>query len=489
MREMPLDIGILHFVGIGGIGMSGIAEVLHNRGYQVQGSDISITPNVKRLMALGIKIFVGQRTENVADATIVIVSTAIRPHNAELVAARAAMIPVIHRAEMLGDLMRLKWSVACAGTHGKTTTTSLVAALLDGAGLDPTVINGGVINAYGANARVGSGDWMVVEADESDGSFNRLPATIAIVTNIDPEHLDFHGSFEKLQEAFRAFIANIPIYGFAALCIDHPVVKAMIPQVSDRRVITYGMSSEADVRGHDLAVVPEGSRFSVTLTDRPGDRRIVIRDLVLPMYGKHNVLNAMAAVVVAHEMGLAESLIRSVLKGFQGVKRRFTRTGVSHGITVIDDYGHHPVEITAVLEAARSACPYGRIIAVVQPHRYSRLSDLFEDFCRCFDRADAVVVADVYSAGEDPIPGIDRDALAGGLMARGRTEVHVLGQSNDLADMIAGIADSGDYVVCLGAGNITAWAQALPGELDRLLDAGSVRPASRSIRSMAGPAQ
>ena len=477
MRQLPLSIGILHFVGIGGIGMSGIAEVLHNLGYQVQGSDLTENPNVRRLMNLGIKVFVGQVAENVEDAAIIVVSTAIKPDNPELMAARERLLPVVHRAEMLGELMRLKWSIACAGTHGKTTTTSLVAAMLDAADLDPTVINGGIINSYGTNARIGDGEWMVVEADESDGSFNRLPATIAVVTNIDPEHLDFHGTFENLQEAFRAFVANIPFYGFAIMCIDHPVVQALIPRVSDRRIVTYGMSPQADVRGSEMSITPAGSRFTVTLKDRGRDTETVIRDLALPMYGAHNVLNALAAVGVAHEMGMTEALIRAGLVNFQGVKRRFTKTGESHGITVIDDYGHHPVEITAVLSAARSACPEGRTIAVVQPHRYSRLADLFEDFCGCFNDADHVIVADVYAAGEEPIEGADRDGLVAGLRARGHRHVSPLNDPVELAARVADIARAGDFVVCLGAGNITNWAQTLPEELEHILGATSQDPA------------
>jgi UDP-N-acetylmuramate--alanine ligase len=477
MRQIPLTIGILHFVGIGGIGMSGIAEVLHNLGYQVRGSDLSENPNVRRLMKLGIKVFVGQVTENVEGAAIVVVSTAIKPDNPELIAARERLLPVVHRAEMLGELMRLKWSIACAGTHGKTTTTSLVAALLDAAGFDPTVINGGIINSYGTNARIGDGEWMVVEADESDGSFNRLPATIAVVTNIDPEHLDFHGTFENLQEAFRAFVANIPFYGFAIMCIDHPVVQALIPRVSDRRIVTYGMSPQADVRGSEISITPAGSQFTVTLKDRGRDTETVIRDLALPMYGAHNVLNALAAVGVAHEVGMTEALIRAGLANFQGVKRRFSKTGESHGITVIDDYGHHPVEITAVLSAARSACPEGRTIAVVQPHRYSRLADLFEDFCGCFNDADHVIVADVYAAGEDSIEGVDRDNLVAGLRARGHRHVSSLNDPVELAARVADIARAGDFVVCLGAGNITNWAQTLPDELEYILGTTSNNPA------------
>ena len=469
MRHQSLTTGVMHFVGVGGIGMSGIAEVLHNRGYRVRGSDIAENPNVRRLMNLGLQISVGQGAENVVGAAIVVISTAIQPDNPELLAAQALGIPVVHRAEMLGELMRSKWSIACAGTHGKTTTTSLVAALLDGAGFDPTVINGGIINAYGTNARVGSGDWMVVEADESDGSFNRLPATIAIVTNIDPEHLDFHGTFEALQAAFGAFVSNIPLYGFAAMCVDHPVVAALIPKITGRRLITYGLSRDADIRGCDIEATEFGSRFSVIAFDRQSGVETILRDLVLPMHGNHNVSNALAAIAVALEMKINGDLIREILARFEGVRRRFTKTGIAHGITVIDDYGHHPVEIAAVLEAARAACPNGRIIAVMQPHRYSRLSDLFDAFSGCFGMADAVIVADVYGAGEAPIVGIDRDALVSGLRARGHPSVHALADHVELAARVADIARPGDFVVCLGAGDITAWAQALPDELDHIL--------------------
>ena len=476
MREMPLNIGTIHFTGIGGIGMSGIAEVLHNLGYSVQGSDLSENPNVSRLKKLGIKVFVGQQASNIDDASILVISTAIKPDNPELLAARERMLPVVHRSEMLGELMRLKWSIACAGTHGKTTTTSLVAAMLDGAGMDPTVINGGIINAYGTNARLGSGDWMVVEADESDGSFNRLPATIAVVTNIDPEHLDFHGDFDKLQEAFRAFVANIPFYGFATMCIDHPTVQKLIPRVSDRRIITYGFSPQADIRASNLEITSSGTKFDVTVANRAHDSERVLENIALPMYGQHNVSNALAAISIALEMDMGDEQIRTSLAGFSGVKRRFTKTGETNGISVIDDYGHHPVEISAVLSAARSACPEGRVYAVVQPHRYSRLQDLFEDFCACFNDADGVIVADVYAAGEEPIEGADRDSLVAGLRARGHRHVYPLNQPSELAGRIAELAEPGDLVVCLGAGNITNWAQALPGELAHVI--GDTKPAA-----------
>jgi UDP-N-acetylmuramate--alanine ligase len=369
---------------------------------------------------------------------------------------------------MLGKLMRLKWSIAVGGTHGKTTTTSMIAHMVETAGLDPTAIIGGIVNTYGTNARMGSGEWLVAEADESDGTFVKLPATIAVVTNIDPEHMDFYGTFEKVQQAFEAFVANIPFYGFAALCIDHPVVQAMIPKVGDRRIVTYGLSPQADIRGVDVRISTAGARFNVVATDRLRGERRTIGDMTLPMYGMHNVQNALAAVAVGHEMGLDEKVMRKALASFAGVKRRFTRTGEVDGITVIDDYGHHPVEIAAVLKAARTACPAGRVIAVVQPHRYTRLSSLFEEFCACFNDADTVIVADVYAAGEQPIEGATRDALVAGLQARGHRSVQSLAAPDALPAVIHGLARPGDMVVCLGAGSITQWANALPGQLAAL---------------------
>jgi UDP-N-acetylmuramate--alanine ligase len=463
---MPLSIGTLHFVGIGGIGMSGIAEVLHNLGYSVQGSDVADNYNVQRLRGLGLKVEIGHRAENLGEASVVCISSAVKPDNPEVVAARANLIPVVRRAEMLAELMRLKWSVAIAGTHGKTTTTSLVAALLDGAGLDPTIINGGIINALGTNAKLGSGEWMVVEADESDGTFTKLPATIGVVTNIDPEHLDFYGTFDKAREAFDRFVENIPFYGFAALCIDHPEVQALIGRV-DRRIVTYGFSPQADVRAINLQTNTRGAFYDVQIADRQAGEERVLSGIHLPMYGLHNVQNSLAAIAVAVNMGLPADAIRTALANFTGVKRRFTRTGESNGIVVIDDYGHHPVEIAAVLKAARMAGE-GRTIAVVQPHRYSRLHSLFEEFCTCFNDADAVIVADVYAAGEAPIEGVDKDALVQGLRERGHRHVQALPGPDALASMVRDMARPGDLVVCLGAGSITYWANALPSELDQL---------------------
>lgn len=465
--RLPRHIGPIHFVGIGGIGMSGIAEVLCNLGYTVQGSDASESANVNRLREKGIQIHVGHQADNIKGADVLVVSTAIKRDNPELLAARAQRIPVVRRAEMLAELMRLKSCVAIAGTHGKTTTTSMVAALLDAGDLDPTVINGGIINAYGTNARLGGGDWMVVEADESDGTFLKLPADVAIVTNVDPEHLDHFKTFDAVQDAFRNFVENVPFYGFAVMCIDHPVVQTLVGKIEDRRIITYGENPQADARLLDLAASGGGSTFKVAFRDRKAVTAHEIADLKLPMPGRHNALNATAAIAVAHELGLSDDTIRKALAAFGGVRRRFTKTGEWNGVTIIDDYGHHPVEIAAVLKAARQSTS-GKVIAVVQPHRFSRLQSLFEEFCTCFNDADAVIVADVYPAGEAPIEGIDRDHFVLGLRAHGHRDVVALQDSASLAGVVAGLAHSGDYVVCLGAGNITQWAYALPGELKAL---------------------
>ncbi|WP_366656934.1 UDP-N-acetylmuramate--L-alanine ligase [Fodinicurvata sp. EGI_FJ10296] len=475
MRHMPLDIGIIHFVGIGGIGMSGIAEVLHNIGYTVQGSDIADSANVQRLRDLGIPVIVGHAAENVHEVAVIVVSSAIQPDNAELIAARSHMIPVVRRAEMLAELMRLKWSIAVGGTHGKTTTTSLVATMVDAAGFDPTVINGGIINAYGTNARLGDGDWMVVEADESDGTFTKLPATVAVVTNIDAEHLDFYGSFDEIRAAFEQFVTSIPFYGFAVMCIDHPEVQAMIPRVLDRRMVTYGFSPQADIRAVNTRTVPGGSQFDIVVADRATSSTRSIRQVFLPMLGRHNVQNALAAIGIGLEMGVTDEALREHLAAFTGVKRRFTITGVANEITVVDDYGHHPVEIAAVLGAARAAAQNtgGRVIAVVQPHRYSRLAALFEDFCTCFNDADGVIVAHVYAAGEEPRRGANRDALVEGLRTHGHRLVMPLPGPEHLADIVNEMARPGDMVVCLGAGNITQWANALPDQIRALKGDGS----------------
>ncbi len=467
MRALPLDIGTLHFVGIGGIGMSGIAEVLHSLGYSVQGSDIADSANVKRLRDMGIVVHIGHDAANLGPAQVVVISSAVKPDNPEVVAARQNLIPVVRRAEMLGELMRLKWSIAVGGTHGKTTTTSLISAVLDGAGLDPTVINGGIINAYGTNARLGTGDWLVAEADESDGTFLKLPATIAVVTNIDPEHMDHYGDFETLKRAFVQYVENIPFYGFAVLCIDHPEVQNLIPRVSDRRVVTYGFSPQADVRAVNMTPGLDGIAFDAVIRNRKTGEVREIADLHLPMYGQHNVQNALAAVAIASEMALSDADIARSLAKFGGVKRRFTRTGTVGGVTVIDDYGHHPVEIAAVLSAARDATT-GKVVAVVQPHRYTRLRDLFEEFCTCFNDADAVIVAPVYAAGEGPIEGIDQNVLVEGLKVHGHRNVVALSGPEDLARVAMDLTDSGDFVVCLGAGTISQWANALPEQMQEL---------------------
>ena len=465
--KLPRDIGPIHFVGIGGIGMSGIAEVLSNLGYMVTGSDVVESQNVKRLCDLGIAVAIGHAAHNLDGADVVVVSSAIKRDNPELVAARRRRLPVVRRAEMLAELMRLKSCIAIAGTHGKTTTTSLVAMLLDAGHLDPTVINGGIINAYGTNARLGAGDWMVVEADESDGTFLKLPADIAVVTNVDPEHLDHFKTFDAVQAAFQVFVENVPFYGFAVMCTDHPVVQTMVGRIEDRRIVTYGENPQADVRLTGLEHANGSSRFSVVFRDRSGDDMHSIENLVLPMPGRHNALNATAAIAVAHDLGIADGVIRKALSGFGGVRRRFTRTGTWNGITVIDDYGHHPVEIAAVLRAARESTA-GQVIAVMQPHRYTRLQTLFEAFCTCFNDADSVIIAPVYPAGEAPIAGADRDSLINGLRARGHRHVLGLDGPQQLANLVKNIARPGDYVVCLGAGSITQWAYALPDELAAL---------------------
>ncbi len=456
------DIGVIHFVGIGGIGMSGIAEVMKNLGFAVQGSDAAEGYVVEGLRAKGIKVFIGQDGDNVAEAAVVVTSTAIRRDNPEVVAAMAKRIPIVRRAEMLAELMRLKSCVAVAGTHGKTTTTSMVAALLDAGGLDPTVINGGIINTYGSNARLGEGEWMVVEADESDGSFLRLGGTIGIVTNIDPEHLDHWGDFDKVREGFRQFVNHVPFYGAGVLCIDHPEVQALLPKVQDRRIITYGFSATADVRGEDVTPVPGGNTFAVTVRLRDTERRI--EDLMLPMPGRHNVQNALAAVAVAVELGIDDAAIRLGFARFGGVKRRFTNVGETGGVTIIDDYGHHPVEIKAVLAAAREGVAKdsgGRVLAVVQPHRFTRLRDLMGEFQAAFNDADAVYVAPVYAAGEAAIDGVDAQALVTGLRNSGHRHAATVTGAADLAAQLAVDARAGDIVVCLGAGDITKWAAGL----------------------------
>ncbi|RAZ87590.1 UDP-N-acetylmuramate--L-alanine ligase [Cereibacter johrii] len=460
--KLPGELGPIHFVGIGGIGMSGIAEVLMTLGYRVQGSDAKASKITDRLVSLGATFFEGQRAGNLGEAAVVVISSAIKKGNPELEEARLRGLPVVRRAEMLAELMRMRSNIAIAGTHGKTTTTTMVATLLDKGGFDPTVINGGVIHAYGSNARAGAGEWMVVEADESDGSFNRLPATIAIVTNIDPEHMEHWGSFDALRKGFYDFVTNIPFYGLAVCCTDHAEVQALVGRVTDRRIVTFGFNAQADVRAINLRYENGIAHFDVALQSEGTGH--VIEGMSLPMPGDHNVSNALAAVAVARHLGMKKDEIREALAAFGGVNRRFTKVGEVGGVTIIDDYGHHPVEIAAVLKAARQAVK-GRVIAVHQPHRYSRLHSLFDDFCTCFNEADVVAIAEVYAAGEDPIPGASRDDLVAGLIAHGHRHARAILCEDDLERLVREQARPGDMVVCLGAGTISAWANNLPARL------------------------
>ena len=465
-RPVPFNLGPVHFVGIGGIGMSGIAEIMLRIGYVVQGSDAKASANTERLEKLGAKIFIGHEAGHIEGASAIVYTTAVRPDNPEMVAGRELRLPLVRRAEMLAELMRLQYSVAVGGTHGKTTTTSMIACLLDAGGMDPTVVNGGIINAYGTNAKVGEGEWIVVEADESDGTFLKLKSTVAVVTNIDPEHLDHYGDFDAVKRAFQDFVENIPFYGFAAVCTDHPEVQAMAARVDNRRLVAYGTNPQAEFRATKISMGPDGARFDVVITPLKGEL-VTLEDLHLPMPGEHNVLNALAAIAVARELGVTDAAIREGLNRFGGVRRRFTTTGTVGGVRIIDDYGHHPVEIAAVLKAAR-AVTESRVVAVMQPHRYSRLQDLFEEFCGCFNDADVVIVADVYAAGEAPLEGIDRDALIEGLRRWGHRRVVPLDGPEALAGLVMEEAKAGDLVVCLGAGDITAWAYQLPGQLEAL---------------------
>lgn len=458
--KLPGDVGPIHFVGIGGIGMSGIAEVLLNLGYTVQGSDLKRSKITDRLEGLGATVFEGQRAENLENAAVVVISSAIKPGNPELDTARMKGLPVVRRAEMLAELMRMKSNIAIAGTHGKTTTTTMVATLLDAGKYDPTVVNGGIIHAYGSNARMGQGEWMVVEADESDGTFNRLPATIAIVTNIDPEHMEHWGDFDNLRQGFLDFVSNIPFYGLAVCCTDHAEVQTLVGKITDRRVLTYGFNAQADVRAVNLRCEKGVAHFDILLQNEDAK----IEGCTLPMPGDHNVSNALSAVAVARHLGMKLDEIRDALAAFGGVNRRFTRVGEVNGVTIIDDYGHHPVEIAAVLKAARQACD-GRVVAVHQPHRYSRLHSLFDDFCSCFNDADVVAIAEVYAAGEDPIPGASRDDLVAGLIRHGHRHARALQSEDDLERLVREQTQPGDMVVCLGAGTISAWANNLPARL------------------------
>ena len=460
LTKLPINIGAIHFVGIGGIGMSGIAEVLLNLNYKVQGSDIKKSPITERLEKLGINIFYEHHASNLKKAAVVVISTAVSESNPELIGARNKGIPIVKRSEMLAELMRLNSNIAIAGTHGKTTTTTLVATLLDGGELDPTVINGGIIHAYGSNARLGQGDWMVVEADESDGTFNRLPATLAVVTNMDPEHLDHWGDFEMLRKAFLDFVSNIPFYGVAFCCTDHPEVQALVGKVTDRRIITYGFNAQADVRAVNINFVDGISYFDVQLQKE----NITLDGLSLPMPGNHNVSNSLAAIAIALHLDISEDSIKKSLSQFKGVNRRFTQVAELNGIKIIDDYGHHPVEISAVLSAARQTAQ-GKVFAIHQPHRYTRLNSLFEDFCSCFNEADFVGIMQVYSAGETPIDGASRSDLVKGLVRHGHRNVFSVDSEDDLETLIRRQVKSGDIIVFLGAGTITVWANNLPHRL------------------------
>jgi UDP-N-acetylmuramate--alanine ligase len=464
---MSLDVGIIHFVGIGGIGMSGIAELLHNQGYQVQGSDVADGANVQRLREKGITVHVGHAQENIEKASVVVKSTAVKVDNPEIIAARRQRVPVVRRSEMLAELMRLKLCVAIAGTHGKTTTTSLTAALFEAGGMQPTVVNGGIINAYGTNAKLGKGDWMVVEADESDGTFTRLPVSVAVITNIDPEHLDYYGSFENLKQAFHQFLDNLPFYGFAVLCIDHPEVQKLMAEVKDRRIISYGTSPQADVRAVEVRAEEKGQHFNLIIQHSAQGEAEKTENFFLPMHGDHNLHNALAAIAVVRELGMPMAQVREALAGFGGVKRRFTLTGEVNGVRVIDDYAHHPVEIAATLNSARQAVEAtgGKVIALFQPHRYSRVQSLFEEFCNCFNKADIVLVSDIYAAGEDPIEGACQQSLVEGIRSAGHRHVEAIAAPEALATRIQSLAQPGDYIICMGAGSVTQWAQALPGEL------------------------
>lgn len=463
---MSLDVGIIHFIGIGGIGMSGIAEILHNQGYKVQGSDLSDSANVQRLREKGITVYIGQKPEHIERADVIVKSTAVKVDNPEVMAAREKRIPVVKRSEMLAEIMRMKMCVAIAGTHGKTTTTSLTATLLEAGGLEPTIINGGIINAFGSNAKLGSGDWMVVEADESDGTFTRLPISVGVITNIDPEHLDYYGDFESLKKAFAQFLDNLPFYGFAALCIDHPEVQRLAATVQDRRILTYGISPQADIRAENITTTAQGQVFDLTL-NKPLEEEVQRwHEVSLPMHGRHNLLNALAAIAVAEDLGMPMPEIKRALARFEGVKRRFTQVGDFQGAQIVDDYAHHPVEIAATLNSARQAAQAsgGRVIAVCQPHRYSRVKSLFDEFCTCFNQADLVCITPVYEAGEQPIEGISREALVEGIRNAGHRDVRAVDAPPKLSLQLQDLVKPHDVVVCMGAGSISNWACELVAE-------------------------
>ena len=444
----------VHFVGIGGIGMSGIAELLLNLGYRVSGSDLKESEITRRLASLGGSVAIGHRAENVSpDVDVVVISSAVKRGNPEVAAARQRSIPVVPRAEMLAELMRLKDGVAIAGSHGKTTTTSMIATVLAHAGLDPTAVVGGKLNALGSNAKLGKGRLMVVEADESDGSFLRLSPTIAVITNVDPEHLDHYGTVEALQQAFVDFADRVPFYGLAVMCIDHPVVQHLIPRLTKRHV-TYGVSPQADWRADDVRLAPFQARFTVSHRGKP------LGDVALKMVGAHNVLNALACCAVAHELGIPFATTSEALGGFQGVQRRFTVRGEVRGITVVDDYGHHPAEIKATLLGARASFPHRRIVCAFQPHRYTRTRDLLGDFATAFNDADSLVLTEIYAAGEDPIPGVTGARLHEAVKACGHRDAIFVERAELPARLREGVRE-GDLVLTLGAGDITHVAEEL----------------------------
>ena len=469
--QMPEELGTFHILGIGGIGMSAIAEILRAKGYAVQGSDQKDSANVKRLRAKGIRVFVGHDPVNLVGARYVVISSAVKAGNPELEAARAKGLPVIRRAEILAELMRLYSSISVTGTHGKTTTTSLIAHVLRDTGLEPTVITGGIINDWGSNARLGAGPWMVVEADESDGTFIKIPTQIGVVTNIDPEHLDYFGSVENMHREYETFFRNIPFYGLAVTCTDHPVARAMIERLQlrrdGRRLLTYGKDEACDLRLEGVRLDGRTTIFDATLGARVNGGARRLDGWMVPVPGEHNALNALAAIAVCAEAGLPDEAIRASLARFTGVKRRFQPTGTWNDVTVYDDYGHHPTEIEAVLKAARAGAK-GRVIAVCEPHRYTRVRDLFADFSACFRDADAVIVAPLYSAGEAAIEGISSRTLAEAIKATGHRAVKVAASEKEIAPAIRAIARPGDMVMCFGAGNSTEWAHALPDWLAAL---------------------
>jgi UDP-N-acetylmuramate--alanine ligase len=467
--QIPKTLGTIHIVGIGGIGMSAIAEVLLAQGYRVQGSDQKDSANCQRLRSKGIKVAVGHAAANLAGAAYVVISTAVKTGNPELDGARAQGLPVIRRAEMLAEIMRAFATISITGTHGKTTTTSLIAHLLSEGGLDPTVITGGIINAWGSNARLGQGPWMVVEADESDGTFVRIPSQIGVVTNIDPEHLDYFGTVETMHQAYAQFFKQLPFYGLAVACIDHPVAKQMIADLGlredGRRLLTYGSDAAADLRLTRVEISGTITTFDAELSGRVTGGARLITGWQIPLAGQHNALNALAAIAVASETGLSDAAIRAAMADFSGVKRRFQPTGAWLGATIYDDYGHHPVEIAAVLKAARAGARGGRVIAVCEPHRYTRLRDLMGEFAACFSDADSVIVGPLYAAGEPPIDGVSHASLASAIRATGHADAVHVDAPEALVPELKARAKSGDTVLCFGAGHSTDWAHALPSWL------------------------